>query len=198
MPIEPQENIKSGIQKLPSLDYDNDHLVQTTIILSEDVLKELSMVAVEKGVSKASIIRDLLKDYLSEISEAKNKNLIENPIDDKELQELLDNSKTDWGDVATTGNNGIFENFAKNKWKFSNLNTEQFSIVCQYLKAGYEHFFDKPSVETFISYTKTLEPTDEQNELLSLYLEGKFTFGDDDKDKTVEEILEQVHGFSEK
>jgi len=44
----------------------------TTLLLDEDLMKKLGLIAVAKGVSKGEIIREALKEYIE-----KNKKLIE-------------------------------------------------------------------------------------------------------------------------
>jgi len=186
---------KLETKKIVDLDEDEE-LVKAQVMLPEKWYERLGDIAHEKGMSRGALIRDSLKDWFAKAK----KPIEENPeakISDKELQTLLDECRTYFGGFETIGEDGFFEKFTQKKWKFSDLTDSQFITVCQYLKAGYDGFLIKPSVEEFVTYIEELEATPEQCELLKLRLNDKFEFEDTDFDKTIEEVLEQIKNLEE-
>lgn len=194
--MSPIKSQNSETKQLPDLDDGTDVMVTSTIQFTEEMYKDLGVIAVKKGVSRASIIRELLKDYIAK-AKKEQANKTSPTISNKELQAVLDGSKGFFGGVDV---NKIMDGFDQHDWKLNELTDSQFYDVCQWLRAGYEAIKNQMSVDEVTTVIeKRLEPTEEQSELLTYYLDDKFTFDDnDDYDKPIDTLLEEVKAIVEK
>ena len=177
-------------RRIPDLEEDEE-LKRVQVMLPEKILKRLKKMAFEKEVSRGSIIREAIKEYLRK----REKPLEENPeakIPNSKLQDLIDECRTFWGGFETVGEEGFFEKFREKGWKFKDLTDEQFIILCHYLKIGYQGFFMIPEVEDFVDCIRELEATEEQCKLLSLILEYNVEIEDKDLDKAIEELISEI------
>jgi hypothetical protein len=191
--MEEKPSIKT--KRISNLD-ENEQLVRAIISLPEDTFKKLGKEAYERGVSKASIIRDLLNKHFAEAEKPAKPNP-EAIINDEELEALINEAQTFWGGFQTVGEKGFFTKFEAEKWKFSDLTDEQFIALCSYLKKGYDGFSEKPSVEEFVGFIEELNATEEQSELLKLILEHDAELTNEDAKKTIADLTAEIEQLTE-
>lgn len=178
-------------RRIPDLDKDED-LKRAIVTFPESTYKKLGELALEKDVSRASIVRQALKEYFAKIE----KPIKLNPkaiISDEDFNELLEACTTYYGGFKSVGEDGFFEKFKAEKWKLSNLIDKQFITLLPYLQTAYNGFMSKPSIDEFLGWTEKLEPTNEQVELLKLLLEHNVAIEEADKEKTLAELTLEIN-----
>jgi hypothetical protein len=189
--LESEEPLKEPLKQKRIHDLDaEDELIKTLINFSKSTLKEISQVAVEKGISKGALIREAVKEYLEKLKKPSKGNP-EAIISDVELTELLESCRTYWGGFKTTEEDGFFAKFDAEGWKLEDLTDKQFYDVVECLKMGYEGFVSKPS--DFLDWVKELKPTKEQLKFLKLFLEYNISIDETDKTKTIAELTSEIN-----
>lgn len=193
-----QPNLKT--KRLPDLDKD-DTLVKAIVSLPKKSYKKLGELAFEKEVSRASIMREALKEYFEKQEQPPMENPLEsNPeqkYTDEEINALLTRCSTYYGGFETMGDKGFFNVFEKEGIKLEDLTADQFLNVSKALKLGYDGFYLPPSIDEFIEYTKELEPTEDQITFLRLVLEHGITRTiteplQDEKVETFQDLIKKV------
>lgn len=179
-------------RKLKRINLDaEDSLTETYFTLSKSDLKKLSVEATEKEISKGAIIRKLIKEHLAKEEKQTQPNL-ETIIPDKELEKLLNSCTAFQGGFQTTGDEGFFTQFRNREWKLSDLTDNQFIVLCNYLRVGYNGFYSQPSIEEFIGWVEDTEPSDEQLEIVELTLRHNVRYTEEDIKKPIHELIAEI------
>jgi hypothetical protein len=193
-------------KRLPDLDKD-DTIVRAIISLPKRTYKKLGELALEQEVSRASIIREALKDYFQKLE--KNPPITvpaeKNPepkIEHEVIQDLINRCKTFYGGFETLGENGFFELAQQEGIKLQDLTTGQFLTICNCLKTGYDGFISAPSIEEFLEFVDNLKPTEDQRELLKLTLEHSLVWEyteprEGEEEESLKETIERAKAHIE-
>ena len=157
-------------KRISDLDAEED-MIQTTVLLPTKLFKKLDALSSLKEMSKGAIVREALGDY----SEKQNK-IIKTPegskISNKVLKDLLRECTTYYGNFEVEGDKGFIALCEEKGVKLKDLTYEQFGVVADKLRIGYNGYVVKPSVDEFIGKLSVLEPTEEQKDLLREALGG--------------------------
>ena len=157
-------------KRIPDLDVDEE-MVQAQVLVPRKYMKKLGGLAVIKETSKGAIVRDALRKYFDEQDK-----VMETPegakVSNKVVKDLLKRCTTFWGNVNVEGDEGFIALCKEKGVKLKDLTYEQFGIVADKLRIGYNGYVVKPSVDEFIGKLSVLEPTEEQKDLLREALGG--------------------------
>lgn len=179
-------------RKLKRINLDKqDTLTVTEFSISKTDLKKLDHESVEKEISKGAIIRKLIREHLAKEEKPTQPNP-ETTILDEEIEELLNFCTAFQGGFQTTGDKGFFMQFTNREWKLSDLTDNQFIVVCNYLKIGYEGFWSAPTQEEYIAWIENITPTKEQVELTRLILQYNVTLTEEDTTKTINDLITEI------
>jgi hypothetical protein len=150
-------------------DLDSDDTLKLIFMIPRKTYKELGKIAFDKEVSKASIVRDAVREYLRK-SETPPHPLETNSgvkISDENLNTILDHCTTYYGGFEIDGEDGFVQVMKRNNNKLEDLTPEQWKRVQEKLEIGYAGYFSPPEPKEFAERFKDLKPTPEQFKWLS-------------------------------
>ena len=157
-------------KRVSDLDVEEE-MVQTQVLLPRKYFKKLGALALLKEMSKGAMVRDALRDYF-----VKQEKVIETPegakVSNKVVKDLLRKCTTYYGNFEVEGEKGFIALCKEKGVKLKDLTYEQFGVVADKLRIGYNGYVVKPSVDEFIGKLSVLEPTEEQKDLLREVLGG--------------------------
>ena len=141
---------------------------QELVYLTPKLKEQLRTKAFEQNISKSAIVREALRLYF------RGKN---NPSEkDKIFDQTLADCTDFFGGFTTTNvmdDDGFFYLAKKRGIKLKNLSDTQLKTLTDKLIIGYKGFLLRPSVDEFMEYVNTLEPTPEYAQKLRTELEEK-------------------------
>ena len=164
IPVE-QEVEKPETKRIPELD-ENETLKAFIIRIPEKTNKRLNELSTEKEMSKSSLVREAVKEYLTEIDNPVAPNP-EATISDENLNQILDRCTTYYGGFEIDGEDGFVALMEANKFKLKDLTPEQWEKVSRKLSIGYSGYVFAPSIGEFAEKFGVLEPSEEQRKWLS-------------------------------
>ena len=169
--VKPSEMPKT--KRVPDLDVDEE-MIQTQVLMPKKYMKKLDGLSSLKEMSKGALVRNALREYFE-----RQQKIIETPegpegakVSNKVLKELLMNCTTYWGNFEVEGEKGFIDLCEEKGIKLKDLTYEQFGVVADKLRIGYNGYVLKPSIDEFIGKLSVLEPTTEQKDLLREALGG--------------------------
>lgn len=168
----------------------NEDLERVQVMLPQRLLEKLKEFAYEREISRGAVIRQALKDYFAKIENPSPSNP-EQEFSEESLTEILEQCETYFGGFETTGEEGFFNMAQQHGLKLKTLTDTQFLKVAEKLKIGYQGFLFAPSIDEFLEYATSLEPTSEQEKLLRLILEHDLSWTVD-KSTTVKSLSEEI------
>ena len=158
------------IKRVPDLDVDEE-LIQTQVLMPKGYMKKLDALSSLKEMSKGALVRTAIGEYLE-----RQETVIETPkgakVSNKVVKDLLRACTTYYGNFEVEGEKGFIALCKEKGVKLKDLTYEQFGVVADKLRIGYNGYVVKPSVDEFIGKLSVLEPTEEQKDLLREALGG--------------------------
>ena len=151
-------------KRIPDLDEDEE-LITTQFSLSEKYYDKLGEEALKKKVSKASIVRKLLKNHFNESARQKVKLSVK-------LDKILKDCDGFWGGFEIDGDDGFIEMMFSEGLMLEDLSSDEWKMVFEKIEVGYDGYNTKPSSNDFVSKFLKLKPTEEQIDCLSSLDEG--------------------------
>jgi len=169
--VEIEEKVER--KRIANLEED-ESLERVELLMPKTMLDKLKQTALDKDVSRASIVREALNKWFKEQANPSESNP-EAIISDEDLNEILDTCSTYYGGFSIDGENGFIALMEANEFKLKDLTPEQWGKVKEKINIGYSGYMIKPSLEDFAEKFDVLEPTEEQREWLSTEQEAETT-----------------------
>jgi hypothetical protein len=182
--MEINEKDKEKLKRIPDLD-ENENLVKTLIGLPEETFKRLGQEALDRGVAKATIVREAIRKHFEKTENPTELNP-EAVISDKDLNEILEHCTTYYGGFEIDGEDGFIALMEANEFKLSDLTPEQWKRVKDKIAIGYNGYTFKPSLEEFAEKFEVLEPSEEQKRWLSTETEEESTETEEEPEEAKE------------
>jgi len=164
---------KVETKRIANLEQD-ESLERVELLMPKTMLDKLKQIALDKDVSRASIVREALGKWFKEQENPSESNP-EAIIPDKDLDEILETCSTYYGGFEIDGENGFIETMKANEFLLKDLTPEQWERVQEKINIGFSGYTFKPSLEEFAEKFDVLEPTEEQKEWLSTEQEAETT-----------------------
>jgi len=156
---------KVQTKRIANLEED-ESLERVELLIPKAMLDKLKQTALDKSVSRASIVREALFKWFREQANPSESNP-EAVISNEDLNEILEACTTYYGGFEIDGESGFIEIMKANEFLLSDLTPEQWEKVQEKISIGFSGYTFTPSLEDFASKFDVLEPSDEQREWLS-------------------------------
>jgi hypothetical protein len=163
-----QESESGETEEILDLDREAEPITATVKLPRKD-LKELGHKAINEGISRGEAIRKAVKEYIGKGNPKIAK------INDKEINEILEDCTKEDGNFEIDGEAGFIQKFGAKEWKLSDLTPEQWEKVSEKLEIGYNGYWSKPEPSEFAEKFAELEPSEEQTAWLSGETEAEIT-----------------------
>jgi hypothetical protein len=164
---------KADRKRIANLEED-ESLERVELLMPKSMLDKLKQKALDKDVSRASIVREALSKWFKEQENPSELNP-EAIIPDKDLDEILETCSTYYGGFEIDGESGFIETMKASEFLLKDLTPEQWDRVKEKLSIGFSGYTFKPSLEEFAEKFDVLEPTEEQRTWLSTETEEETT-----------------------
>jgi hypothetical protein len=150
--------------EIPTIEEADDTIMKCIFSMSKATWKRLGEIALDRETSRASLVREAIKQYLEKLEKPEEQNP---KIPDRQLDKILKECTKEDGGFEIDGEEGFIQKFSAKEWKLSDLTPEQWEKVKEKLQVGYDGYWSKPEPEEFAEKFSELEPSEEQTAWLS-------------------------------
>jgi len=147
--------------EIPTIEEADDTIMKCIFSMSKATWKRLGEIALDRETSRASLVREAIKQYLEKLEKPEEQNP---KIPDRQLDKILKECTKEDGDFEIDGEDGFIAKMTEKGFKLKDLTPEQWERVKEKLQIGYDGYAFKPSPEEFAEKFEDLEPSEEQYE----------------------------------